>query len=52
MAKPIKETPVLKGKDAARFLTKIKGNERKKVSEAEYKRARKNYEEILKDAKI
>ena len=31
MAKPINITPVLKGKDAISFLTKIKANSEKKV---------------------
>jgi len=39
MAKPIKETPILFGKDADRFESEIKKNESRKVSEKEYKRA-------------
>ncbi len=50
MAKPIKETPVLKGKDAENFMSRIK--EQKKLSTEEYDKARKNYEEILRTAKI
>ncbi|HEY8687642.1 MAG TPA: hypothetical protein VIM07_00290 [Chitinophagaceae bacterium] len=35
MAKPIKHTPVLKGKDATNFYTKIEENRYKKV-DADY----------------
>jgi len=52
MAKPIRETPVLRGKDAKKFLSEIKKNEHRKVSAADYQKAKKNYEEIIKDAKI
>ncbi len=44
MAKPIKETPVLTGKDAARFTSIIKANESKKVPAQDYERARKAFE--------
>ncbi len=43
MATPIKETPILKGEDARRFLKKIKENEHKKVPKADYERAKKAY---------
>jgi len=43
MARPIKETPVLNGKDAARFHSAIKKNENKKVSKVEYVRAQELY---------
>ncbi len=46
MAKPIKETPVLYGKDAERFSKKIKENKKKKISDAEYKKAVNNYNKI------
>lgn len=39
MARPVKETPVLSGKDAKRFERQIKENEKRQVSEAEYRRA-------------
>lgn len=39
MAKPIKETPVLTGKDAERFNRIMKENETKKVSASDYQRA-------------
>lgn len=31
MAKPIKHTPVLKGRDAVNFFTKIEDNKNKKI---------------------
>jgi len=43
MAKPIKEIPVLTGKDAKRFHKIIKENEHKKVSKQDYERAKKAY---------
>ncbi len=46
MAKPIKDTPVLKGKDANRFSADIKANENKKVSAADYKRMVASYKRI------
>ena len=39
MARPIKETPVLKGKNAKDFEKAIKQNEKRKVSRATYQRA-------------
>ena len=44
MANPIKETPVLTGKDALRFEEELKQN--KKVTREEYLRAQKAYESI------
>ena len=40
MATPIKETPVLTGKDAERFARIIKENENKKVPAEDYQRAK------------
>ncbi|MEJ2255285.1 MAG: hypothetical protein P8Y75_13165 [Nitrospirota bacterium] len=51
MAKPIKETPILHGKDAERFQNKIKENESRKVSRAEYERVMTNYKRLSADAK-
>ncbi len=42
MAKPIKETPVLRGKAAVRFLEQVKANERQDHSAA-YARAKAVY---------
>ena len=39
MAIPVKETPVLKGKDARAFEEKIKQNEQRKIPTEEYERA-------------
>lgn len=52
MARPIKETPTLYGKDAERFTKKIKENETKKVSSSEYKRAMENFKKIIKHSDI
>ncbi len=52
MARPIKETPVLHGKNAERFEKDIKANEKKKVSTAEYNRAIENYKKIIKFTRL
>lgn len=44
MAKEIRETPILKGKDATRFREMIKDNERRKVSAEEYQKGQFAYE--------
>lgn len=46
MARPIKETPVLKGKDARKFEAELKKSESRKVSSENYKRAMATYERI------
>lgn len=43
MARPIKETPVLKGTDAIRFRKNMESNQ-KKVSAEELDRMKKNFE--------
>jgi hypothetical protein len=43
MAIPIKETPILTGKDAERFSKIIKENETKKVPTEDYQRAQEAY---------
>ena len=43
MATAIKETPVLKGEAARRFLKIIRENEQKKVPKADYDRAKEAY---------
>jgi len=43
MAMAIKETPILKGKSAARFQKIIKVNEKKPVKKEDYERAIKAY---------
>jgi hypothetical protein len=46
MAKPIKETPVLMGKDATRFTEEAKANETKRISESDYRKMLTNYKLI------
>ena len=46
MAKPIKETPILWGKDARRFEKEVAENEGKKVSREKYLRAKEAFESI------
>lgn len=43
MAIPVKETPILKGKEARRFEEELKANEKRQVSEAEYRKALEDY---------
>ena len=43
MATAIKETPVLEGEAARRFLKTIRENEQKKVPKADYQRAKEAY---------
>lgn len=51
MARPIKETPILSGNDAVRFLNTIEENKTKKASPEELARMRKNYERLKAMAK-
>ena len=46
MAKPIKETPILRGKEAEHFFAKVRKNESRKVSDTEYKRAVSIFEKV------
>jgi len=46
MANPIKETPLLKGKNARDFDKAIKQNEKRKVSRATYQRALDVYKSV------
>lgn len=46
MAKPIKETPVLYGKDSERFAAKIEQNKTRTVPKEEYDRVMENYRKI------
>jgi len=46
MAKPIKETPFLKGKDAVKFNQDIKDNRGAKVSTEVRARMKSNYEKL------
>lgn len=54
MARPIKETPILYGKESDKFLKTIKQNEKdasRKVSTEEYNYSKKLYDEVMKNAK-
>lgn len=46
MAKEIRETPVLTGKDATRFEKMIKDNENRKVSREAYERGKNAFNAI------
>lgn len=46
MARPIKETPVLRGKSAREFEKRLKDTEGEKVPASEYKRAMDTYDKI------
>lgn len=46
MARPIKETPILKGKDAARFQEIVKKNETRKVDPSEFQKGKNAYEQF------
>lgn len=46
MARPVKETPVLEGKDARRFEEEIKRNKLRVVPREEYLRAMENYRSV------
>ena len=46
MAKPIKETPILYGKDAEEFIKNVKEAEQKQVSEEEKQRMKENFDMI------
>jgi hypothetical protein len=47
MATPIKETPILRGKDARRFEKVLAGKDRKPVSRADYERAVAIYNSVV-----
>lgn len=46
MARPIKETPILKGKDAARFQEIVRRNETRKVDPSEFQKGKNAYEQF------
>ncbi len=52
MATPIKDTPILSGKDSERFLKKVKENESKRVPKEDYDRAMKVYNKMIKGINI
>lgn len=50
MAMPIKDTPILYGKDSDRFLNEVKKNENKKIPDKDYERAVEIYKKVKKKA--
>jgi len=46
MAKPIKETPFLEGKEAKRFLERMKNVQENKISQKEKERIRNNFAKL------
>jgi len=48
MSLPIKDTPILKGKEAKRFFEEIEENKDKRISEEERNRINKNFEFMIK----
>ncbi|HEY0175772.1 MAG TPA: hypothetical protein VGC08_05300 [Pedobacter sp.] len=46
MARRIQETPILTGKDAKRFLERMRTVDQRRVSPEEYKRMREDYERM------
>lgn len=52
MAKPIKETPVLTGKDAAAFVDQMKVADNTRVDAKERARIRENFAKLLAIAKF
>lgn len=52
MALPIRETPILHGEDARRFVENAKKAWTNPVPREEYERAKKTYEEMSKKRKL
>jgi hypothetical protein len=52
MAKPIKETPILSGKDSKRFSQIIEENKDKRASKTEYERVMSNYNKLKVKLKV
>ena len=46
MATPIKETPVLKGAQASKFLSDVKSNENNKVSQSAFEKMKNDHAKI------
>ena len=46
MARKVKETPILSGKDSERFECAIKSNAKKKVDRSDYDRAKAIYDRV------
>lgn len=52
MAKPIKDTPTLKGKDAKRFLEKLSKSDNQKASAEKLAKMRENFSRLNSIAKF
>jgi len=52
MARPVKETPILRGKDAEAFARAIKDNETKKVPRQDYERALATFERVTNSSNL
>ncbi len=52
MAREIKETPILRGKDAQAFEKALEANKSKRVSSDEFNRAKDAYERIMKASHV
>lgn len=52
MAKPIKETPILRGKDAARFMANHKASAEASVDRKEKQRILTNFQRLQERAKF
>lgn len=52
MAKPIKDTPTLKGKDAKRFLTKFQKSSSEKLASSQIAKMRENFSKMNSIAKF
>jgi hypothetical protein len=52
MARPIKDTPILYGKESDKFLKQVKDNESKKTSDEEYMETKTLFNRIMANAKI
>lgn len=50
MARPIKETPILKGKDAKAFVKEMEKAGSKTVPAADFQRAKNIYEQVKKNS--
>ena len=46
MALPIKETPILRGKEAKKFIERMNSAHERKISKEEYEKAKEIYEKM------
>lgn len=52
MAKPIKETPILHGKDAERFMKAMEDEKNRPLSDEKKREIRESYEQMIKIQKF